>query len=118
MSLQSVLILTKPAPPFSMPAAAGDDNVQAVGFTMDLLYEVFRRVVLLRDLPVRVEMLADNPAVFHALNEPRCNTSSVVCIGAAAISVTGEREARQQLPLVCIVSHNLDCVLRHSMATS
>ena len=106
-ALREVIIYTKPAPPFSMRPA--DDNAggrtiarNAEGLTIDYLteepYGVMPKLIgaNTRTPDVRIEMLGNNRAVLeHVGSADYCNATrhpQRLCIGAAAISITQERE--------------------------
>ena len=84
-------IFTKPAAPMSKLLS---DGVTVGGYSIQFLKEFMAPRLGITD--VRTTMLVDNNEIMSSrgLLSPTCsNDSNVVCIGAAAISITESREA-------------------------
>lgn len=81
------------APPF---AAVADAPTNAVGFSMDVVDALIGTAFEGTAAPsITRTVLGDNNAIIDMLKSNACDPAtdeSVLCIGAAAISITGERE--------------------------
>ena len=95
-AVTEVLILTKPAAPFSFEYGTRDD---ILGYSIDMVEEIALRLFG-STATTTAEMMVDNNDILYnqisGLNSTRCNpvvNPQRVCIGAAAISVTSSRTA-------------------------
>ena len=104
-AVTEVLILSKPAAPFSILG-----SFEYAGYSIDMVEEISLR--LFSSTPrVVVEMMVDNNDIIEnqamGLNSTRCNpimNPQRLCIGAAAISVTSSRSEKADFLTVYFMS--------------